>query len=119
MINFFYLHLDKFFINITNWVTRDKYRIVGYIALAILVVVASFLPYLNLVLTNKLILFLIFMLAFIIFRVSWKIIIYVCLIFFVLAFILTITGFTTTSMFLGDFIYGFLVFVAVIYFIKI
>ena len=50
MIKKLNLFLDKLFINITNWIIFNKYRIVGYIVLSILIVTFSFLPYLNLLL---------------------------------------------------------------------
>lgn len=119
MIKKLNLFLDKLFINITNWIIFNKYRIVGYIVLSILIVTFSFLPYLNLLFTINLIAFLLLALLFVIFRINWKIIIHICMLLFVVAFFLTITGFTSTSMILGDFIYGFLVIVAIEYFILI
>ncbi|MEK7472803.1 MAG: hypothetical protein AAB625_02060 [Patescibacteria group bacterium] len=119
MINKFNLLLDKFLIQVSESVMKNKYRIVGYIVLSILIVTFSFLPYLNLLFTINLIAFLLLALLFVIFRINWKIIIHICMLLFVVAFFLTITGFTSTSMILGDFIYGFLVIVAIEYFILI
>ena len=119
MINKFNLLLDKLFINMTNWVIQNKYRLVGFIVFSILIVIAFFLPYLNLVFTSKLIIFLIATLFFVIFRIDWKIILYISIMLFIFAFILTITGFTSVSMILGDYIYGFLVIIAIEYFIQI
>lgn len=119
MIKRFNLLLDKFFVNITNWIIRNKYRIVGFIVFGILVIASSFLPYLNLVFTSKLVIFLILALLFVIFQINWKIMLWVCIIFLFLAFTLTITGFVSTSMILGDYIYGFLVLVAILNFIRI
>lgn len=119
MIKKLNLLLDKLFINMTNWVIQNKYRLVGFIVFSILIVIAFFLPYLNLVFTSKLVTFLILALFFVIFRVDWKIILYISIILFVFAFILTVTGFTSASMILGDYIYGFLVIIAIEYFIQI
>lgn len=115
----FNLLLDKFLINITNWVIANKYRIVGFIALVIFTISFSFLPYLNLVFTNSLVLFLIISLFFIIFHIGWKIILYISIAFLLIAFILTITGFTPMATVLGDFTYGFLIIIAIKYFILI
>jgi hypothetical protein len=115
----FNLLLDRFLINITNWVIANKYRIVGFIALVIFTISFSFLPYLNLVFTNSLVLFLIISLFFIIFRISWKIIIYISIILLIMSFVLTITGFTPMATVLGDFTYGFLIIVALEYFLTI
>ena len=119
MIEQINLFMDKIFVNITNWIIYNKYRIVGFMVLTILVIAFSFLPYLNLVFTNKLVAFLILALFFVIFKINWRIILYLCIILFGVALILTITGFTPASMILGDYIYGFLVIIAVAYFFQI
>lgn len=119
MVKKFNKFLDKIFINITDWIINYKYRIVGFIVFGILIVASSFLPYLNLFFTSKLVLFLLLVLFFVIFKIGWKIILYLCIFLFVCALALTITGFTSSSMILGDYIYGFLIVVAVLYFIQI
>ena len=119
MIKKFNIFLDKLLVNITNWVIQNKYRIVGFIVLSILIVSLSFLPYLNLVLTDKLVIFIEFALFFVIFKISWKLLVYFCVVLFFIAFVLGITGFTTISMILGDYIYGFLIVIAIEYFILI
>ena len=119
MIKQINLFMDKIFINITNWIIYNKYRIVGFIVLTILVIAFSFLPYLNLIFTSKLVIFLIFALFFIIFKINWRIILYLCIILFGVALILTVSGFTPASMILGDYIYGFLVIITIEYFFQI
>ena len=119
MIKRFNLLLDKIFVSITDCIIYYKYRIVGFIVLGILVIASSFLPYLNLIFTGKLVIFLILALFFIIFKISWKIILYICTILLIIALTLIITGFTPVSMILGDYIYGFLIIIAIQYFILI
>lgn len=111
------LFLDKLLQNITNWVIRDKFKIVGFSVLTVLVVGLSFLPYLNLLFTKELVIFVIFALLFAVFRLGWRIILYFSIVLFVLAFVFTLVGLIPLSQILGDYIYGFLVLVAIEYFI--
>ncbi|MCX6706399.1 MAG: hypothetical protein NTV24_04875 [Candidatus Woesebacteria bacterium] len=111
------LLLDKLLRNITNWVIRDKYKIVGFLFLTVLVVGLSFLPYLNLLFTKKLVVFVIFALLFAVFRLGWRVSLYFSIILFVLAFAFTLVGLIPLSQVLGDYIYGFLVLIAIEYFI--
>lgn len=119
MIKRINLFMDRIFVNITNWIICHKYSLVRFIVLTILVVALSFLPYLNLIFTSKLVAFLIFALFFVIFKINWKFILYLCIVLFVLALILTVSRFTSASMMIGDYIYGFLIIIAVQYFIQI
>lgn len=111
--------LDKLLVNITNWVIQNKYRIVGFTVLSILNASFSFIPYLNLVFTNKLVIFIIFALFFIIFKINWKLLVYFCITLFFIALVLDAVGFSTISMMFGDYIYGFLIVIAIEYFILI
>lgn len=119
MINKFNLFLDKLFMNITNWIIQNKYRFVGFIILSLLIVTAFFLPYLNLIFSIKFVIFSIIALFFVIFRIDWKIILYITIALFILAFILTVINFTPIAMVIGDYIYGLLVIIAIEYFIQI
>lgn len=119
MINKFNLFLDKLFMNITNWIIQNKYRFVGFIILSLLIVAAFFLPYLNLIFTHKLVIFLIIALFFVIFRIDWKVILNISILLFIVSFVLTVIGFILASMALGDYIYGFLIIIVIQYLVQI
>lgn len=110
---------SDFVLRISRWVSGNKLRLVAFLLLALLTVLASYLPYFNLVFTKSLTLFLVLTILILIFRVGWRKIIYLSLILFVFSYALWLMGLSSDSEFVGNFIFGFIVFAATKYFVAI
>lgn len=111
--------VSKLIESVVSWIKDNKLRIFVFLPLTLLWVTSSSLPYLNLVLTKKLVIFLVIVSSFFVFKMSWKTILYLCLLFVVGSYLFTILGFVQEAETLASYIYGFLIVVAIKFFATI
>lgn len=91
------------------WMSANKLKIVYFVLFSSFIVSISFLPYINLYLTKKFVLFLIASSFLLIFIMGWKKIMYMIFFLFFVVFILTLLKKSESVSIIGEFIYGFLV----------
>lgn len=101
------------------WMNKNLLREFSFILFSIFLISLSVLPYANLFFTRSLVFFLIIILAFLIFRTGWKVILYFCFCLFIISLLLNFIGLLSLSHIIGDYIYGVLVLVAIKFFTSI
>lgn len=111
--------LDSWSGKIVGWLDDNKFRLFAFAFLALVLVLASYLPYLNLIFTKNLTLFLILATLFFVFRLNWKFIICFCFGLFLLSYLFVSLGFLQNAELIGNYIYGFLVIAIVGFFTTI
>ncbi len=114
-INKLYLNalIDNLIKKISIWFGSRKVRIFIFLFLSLMWIAFSYFPYLNIVLTKGLIFFLILITLFFVLKLSWKIVLCVCIAFLFISYLLTLLGFLRGADLLGNYIYGFLVVVVI------
>lgn len=120
-INKLYLNklFDKYLDKTEFWLRENRLRVFFFTFLVAIWSVSSRLPYLNLVFTTDLVIFLISVSFFIVFQINWRIILYFCFGLFFISYFFDILGLLQLSELLGDYIYGYLALVVIKYFLLI
>ena len=96
--------------------TESGFLIFFFMLVSLFVVLVSLLPYINLLLTKHLIVFLIFVSFFAIFKIGWRKILYIIFFLFFIIILLTLWERGETASMIGDYIYGFLAMALVSFF---
>lgn len=103
---------------VTLWLLLNKFRIVFLVIISLFIVLISFLPYVNLFLTKNLMIFIIVVFLFVIFKVSWRNMICVIFLLFFFTFVLTLLAKNEVASLIADYIYGFLAVALIKYFFE-
>lgn len=89
-----------------SWIIVKRHQIFLYLIVFILLIISSSIPYVNLVFSRTLIIFLLFFLGLIIFNVSKRNLIFIAIVFFILALPFVLTREYESAEALGNLIYG-------------
>ena len=108
--------LDDFLKQIFMRLSVNRLRVFLFVFIVFMWSMFTWLPYLNLVFTKELAIFLYLASFFTVFKISWKIILYFCLGLFLTSYLFNIFGLLQLSELLGDYIYGLLVLVVIGFF---
>lgn len=98
------------------WILSNKFRVALFVLVSLFLILILPLPYVNLFLTKKLVIFLIIVSLFVIFKIDWRKIIYIVFLLFLFIFLLTLLKENETVSTLGNYIYGFLLVALISYF---
>lgn len=104
---------------IYNWFFYNRYRIIGLLLISGLLYLISFLPYLNLYIEKELIFLAILVAGIIVFNLDEILVLRISILLFILAGILQILDFGELAEFIGDYIYGLLLYYVVKEIIKL
>ncbi len=107
-----FLELEK---NILDWSYRDRIKIFRFLAITVSLKLISSIPYLNLVVSPAFVLYIVSILAMIIFDVNLKSLIVFCFLLFLFALGFTLIGAIESGEAVGNFIYFVFIYITVKY----
>jgi len=102
--------LEKIIGKAVAWSLINRNRIILFLLISLFISFLSFLPYINLYFTQKLVVFSLLIILFAIFRIAWNKIILFVFSLFLLAILLTLLKSYETASLVGNYIYGVLLF---------
>ena len=103
--------LERIIGKVIAWSLINRNRIILFLLISLFISFLSFLPYVNLYLTSKLVVFFLLIIMFAVFRIAWdKIIPFVFLLFLFSLFFTLLKNYETASL-IGNYIYGVLLYV--------
>lgn len=95
------------------WVNNNRLRVFLFVFMVSILSAFSWLPYFNLIFTKELVVFLVLVSLFLIFRIGWKTILYFCFGLFIISYLFDSLGLLSLSELIGNYIYGFLVLIVI------
>ncbi|QQG42255.1 MAG: hypothetical protein HYV90_02975 [Candidatus Woesebacteria bacterium] len=105
--------LDAYLERILVWTRTNRLRVVLFVLIVSMLSTFSWLPYFNLIFIKETVIFLTLLSLYVIFRVDWKAIMYVCFGLFVISYFFDLFGMLPLSELIGSYIYGFMVLIVI------
>ena len=102
--------IEKYEKKIYSSLFYSRYRIIGLLLISGLLYFISFLPYLNLYIEKELIFLTILIIGIIIFNLDEILVLKIAILLFILAGILQVLDFKGLAEFIGDYVYGLLIY---------